>query len=65
MREQFQRVPYNHLIKKINICNISLAESEDLMYSFDVFAIEGFTAYCCCNHFIFIIRRKKEFSVSE
>ena len=22
MREQFQRVPYNYLIKKLNICNI-------------------------------------------
>ena len=29
MREQFQRAPYNHLIKKLNICNISLSESEE------------------------------------
>ena len=28
MREQFLRVPYNHLIKKINICNIPLSENE-------------------------------------
>ena len=29
MREQFERVPYNHLIKKLNICNIPLSESEE------------------------------------
>ena len=29
MREQFWRVPYNHLIKKLNICNIPLSESEE------------------------------------
>ena len=29
MREQFYRVPYNHLIKKLNICNIPLSESEE------------------------------------
>ena len=28
MRGQFLRVPYNHLIKKLNICNIQLSESE-------------------------------------
>ena len=29
MREQFYRVPYNNLIKKLNICNIPLSESEE------------------------------------
>jgi len=29
MREQFLRVPYNHLIKKPNICNIPLSGSEE------------------------------------
>ena len=29
MREQFLRVSYNHLIKKLNICNIPLSESEE------------------------------------
>ena len=28
MREQFKRAPYNHLIKKLNICNIPLSEIE-------------------------------------
>ena len=29
MREQFQKVPYNHLIKNLNIRNIQLSESEE------------------------------------
>ena len=29
MRKQIKRAPYNHLIKKLNICNISLSESEE------------------------------------
>jgi len=29
MREQFDRAPYDHLIKKLNICNIPLSESEE------------------------------------
>ena len=29
MRGQFLRVPYNHLIKKLNICNIPLSEIEE------------------------------------
>jgi len=29
MREQFERVPYDHLIKKLNICKIPLSESEE------------------------------------
>ena len=29
MREQLRRAPYNHLIKKLNICNIPLSESGD------------------------------------
>ena len=29
IREQFYRAPYNHLIKKLNICNIPLSESEE------------------------------------
>ena len=29
MREQFKRAPYNVLIKKLNICNIPLSESEE------------------------------------
>ena len=29
MREQFYRAPYNHLIKKLNIRNIPLSESEE------------------------------------
>ena len=29
MREKFLRAPYNHLIKKLNICNIPLSESEE------------------------------------
>ena len=29
MQEQFQIAPYNHLIKKLNICNIPLSESEE------------------------------------
>ena len=28
IREQFKRAPYNHL-KKLNICNIPLSESEE------------------------------------
>ena len=28
-REKFWRVPYNHLIKKLYICNITLSESEE------------------------------------
>ena len=44
MWEQFYRVPDNHLIKKLNICNIPLSESEEYdMNSFDVFFIKGFT----------------------
>ena len=27
MWEQFKKVPYNHLIKKLNICKIQLLES--------------------------------------
>jgi len=29
LREQFYRVPYNHLIKKLKIYNIPLSESEE------------------------------------
>ena len=29
MPEQFERAPYNHLIKKLNICNIPLLESDE------------------------------------
>ena len=29
MREQFKRAPYNHLIKKLHICNIPLSETEE------------------------------------
>ena len=29
MQEQFKRAPYNHLIKKLNICNTLLSESEE------------------------------------
>ena len=29
MREQFKRALYHHLIKKLNICNIPLSESEE------------------------------------
>jgi len=29
MREQFEIAQYNHLIKKLNICNIPLSESEE------------------------------------
>ena len=29
MREQFKRAPYNHLVKKLNICHIPLSESEE------------------------------------
>jgi len=29
MRDQFQRAQYNHLNKKLNICKISLSESEE------------------------------------
>ena len=29
IREPFKRVSYNHLIKKLNICNIPLLESEE------------------------------------
>ena len=29
MWEQFKRAPYDHLIKKLNICNIPLSESEE------------------------------------
>ena len=29
IREQFNKVPYNHLIKKLKICNIPLSESEE------------------------------------
>ena len=40
MREQFYRAPYNHFIKKLNICNIPLSESEEYdMNSFDVLLI--------------------------
>ena len=29
IREQFKRAPSNHLIKKINICNIPISKSEE------------------------------------
>ena len=29
MQEQFLSVPYNHLIKKLNFCNIPLSECEE------------------------------------
>ena len=29
MWEQFKKIPYNHLIKKLNICNIPLSDSEE------------------------------------
>ena len=29
MREQFLKAQYNNLIKKLNICNIPLSESEE------------------------------------
>ena len=29
MQEQFYRAPYNHLIKKLIICNIPLSGSEE------------------------------------
>ena len=29
MRKKFYRAPYNHLTKKLNICNIPLPESEE------------------------------------
>jgi len=29
MQEQFYRDPYNHMIKKLNICNIPLLKSEE------------------------------------
>ena len=29
MQEHLKRVPYNDLIKKLNICNIPLSESEE------------------------------------
>ena len=29
MREQFKKAPYNHLINKLNFCNIPLSESEE------------------------------------
>ena len=29
MREQFARAPYDHLIEKLNICNIPLSESDE------------------------------------
>ena len=29
LREQFKRAPYNYLIKRLNICNIQLSESEE------------------------------------
>ena len=29
MQKQFYRAPYNHLIKKLNIYNIPLSESEE------------------------------------
>ena len=29
MQEQFKRAPYNHLIKKLNVCNIQLSEREE------------------------------------
>ena len=29
MQDKFKRAPNNHLIKKLNICNIPLSESEE------------------------------------
>ena len=48
MREQFHVCCYNHLIKKLNTCNIPLSESEEYdiwKNSFDVFVIKGFTVW--------------------
>ena len=43
-KKQFKRAPYNHLIKKLNICNIIRKwRIRHLMNSFDVFVIKGFT----------------------
>ena len=36
LQEQIYRAPYNHLIKKLNICNIPLLESEEYT-TFDEF----------------------------
>ena len=47
MGEQLERVPNDHLIKKLNIYNIPLSESEEYdiwwILSFYVFVIKGFT----------------------
>ena len=37
MRKQFKRTPSNHLIKKRNICNIPLSESEEYYGIFKIF----------------------------
>jgi len=47
MQEQFQRVPYNHLIKKTKYLQHSIIRKlriRHLMNSFDVFVIKGFIA---------------------
>ena len=36
MRKQFERAPYNYLIKKLNICSIPLTEGH-IINSSDVF----------------------------
>ena len=37
MREQVEIVPYNHLIKKLNICNIQKVKNATFNEEFDVF----------------------------
>ena len=32
MREQFKRAPYKYLIKKLNICNITLSERKNTRF---------------------------------
>ena len=48
MREQFSRVPYNPLIKKLYICNIPLSESEeyDIWWILSMYSLLRVSLYC-------------------
>ena len=45
--EQFWRAPYNHLIKKLNICNIPLLESEeyDILWILSMYSLLRVSLY--------------------
>ena len=51
MLEQIWRVPNNHLIKKLNICNIPLSESEeyDIWWTLSMYSLLRVSLYIYIN----------------